>query len=167
MGALPIEKNKRAWKDQLDGWYSLDARSVGYSQTRGTGLGNVLDETKADVTVPKVGIVPEPVRDTQVRRSVQPGTATEHARIFPFVVPVHTPLPDVPGHVIAPIRADPVGILGNRRCTTNCCPRLQGEDVAQPGRVYDVAFVLIKLVPPGILAPVLAPRGLFPFPLSR
>ena len=136
-------------------------------RVKGTGLGNVLDETETEAAAPVVGIAPEPGGDTQVPRAAAPGTATEHARIFPFVVPVHTPFPDVPGHVIAPIRADPVGILGDLRCTTNCCPRLQGEDVAQPGRVYDVAFVLIKLVPPGILAPVLAPCGLFPLPLSR
>jgi hypothetical protein len=44
---------------------------------------------------------------------------------------------------------------------------LQGEDVAQPGQVYDVAFVLIKLIAPGICTPALAPRGLFPLPLGR
>jgi len=49
-------------------------------RTKGKGLGlKVLGKTEADAEVPGVGVEPVPGRRTQIPRTVEPGTAADHA----------------------------------------------------------------------------------------
>ena len=53
-----------------------------------------------------------PMNRSQVRRSitnelVRP--ASDHTKIFLFVIPARTPLPDIPCHVMAPIELTTIG----------------------------------------------------------
>jgi hypothetical protein len=56
----------------------------GPATCRAGGLG----QTEADVVVPVVGIVPVPVRGTQVLRFVVPGAAPDHALAVSWPVPL-------------------------------------------------------------------------------
>lgn len=58
-----------------------------HERYRAGGLG----KTEADVVVPVVGVVPVPVRSTQVLRFVVPGTATDHALAASWPVPLVNP----------------------------------------------------------------------------
>ena len=58
-------------------------------RTKREGLGKVLDETKTNEVVPKVGIEPVPERCPQVHRLVAPRTATEHAQGAVPIVGLH------------------------------------------------------------------------------
>jgi hypothetical protein len=138
---------------------SRNARSQGQARPppdRSTGLRNFLDETKTDAVATEIGVNSFPVPCTKSPMVIRiPRTTAEHVRIFHFfIIPVLTPLPDIPRHVIAPIGADPLGILSRRRRAMIACFPV-------------VAFVLVKLISPGICTPVLASYGLFPLPLCR
>lgn len=76
---------------------------------------NVLGTAEPFTDVPSRRCSPAPARGPEFGRSIGPGATAEYALIFLFVIPVSAPLQDIPGHVIAAIGADPVGILGDGR----------------------------------------------------
>lgn len=68
------------------------ARSVheqaGSGPTRKPHRAGGLDETEPNVVVPVVGVVPVPVRSTQVLRFVVPGPAPDHAPAVSWPTPL-------------------------------------------------------------------------------
>lgn len=126
-------------------------RRVKGKRTKDKGLGNVLDETEAKEVAPVAGDAPDPVRHTEVHRSVVPGTAPDHASVFRlFVKPARTPLPHISRHVVAAVEADSVGILGFLGGMPN------------PG-LNTITLSFVELLSPGIQPPVFASGGFFPF----
>jgi hypothetical protein len=105
----------------------------------------VLGTAESDTVKPERRYDPIPIGRTNVDRVIAPRSAAPHACLSRIIPPTRSPLPHVPGQVVATVRAHTILILGNRRRVPNA-------------RFMTIAFCCVDLVTPGIHASVRAPR---------